>query len=464
MNKSLQASLAVILSLGMGTQAFAVGSSFISNEVPSARAAGQGYVGIAGQIEDPTAVYENPAAITSLPGTQATLGGTWENIHGGYQNNSGSETKERVVDVAVPNFSATQNFLDGKLAAGLSVQSPFGLETHWEGDSPLRYVATDSRVGMVDITPAVAYKIIPMLSVGAGVDYDNLFNAQLDKHVNNDMVNLALFQQLGLGSPTSGSPDAVASLRGSGADWGYHAGLVFQPAEQHAIGLTYHSKVNIRVNGNETITGITGPVAQGIFGGSNFTTSAYTDVVLPSSVELGYAFKPNKQWLMEADAAWYHWSEARDLDVRFPAATALQQGLMAQLGSTIPLNLRDAWSMTSGVNYKANDRWQFRGGFWYEPSIVPEAYFSPAFMDQTRYGLSSGVGYAFTENFSLDLAYNAVFTHTRIIQNNVGTNSSLIPAGGVPLLGIPSPDISGTYSDFANLVALNFTYRFGAVK
>jgi long-chain fatty acid transport protein len=447
--------------LGIGSDVFATGGAFIGNEVPSARAAGQGYVGVAGQNNDPTAVYTNPGAMTSLPGTQITVGTHWENIHGAYQDDSGNTTKERVVNVAVPNFSMTQSFLDGKLSVGLGEQSPFGLETNWDGNSPLRYVATNSRLHMVDIMPAVAYKVHPMFSIGAGADYDNVFTAQLDKHVNNDIVNVAL------GSPTGGSPDAIASLRGTGADWGYHAGFVFQPTEQHAIGVTYHSKVNIRINGSETITGITGATAQAVFGGSNYTTSAYTDIVLPSNVQIGYAFKPNEKWHFEADTVWMHWSEAQDLNVRFPAATPNQQAVLGNMGGTTnitPLTLRDAWGVATGANYKANDTWELRSGFWYEPWAAPESTFSPAFADLTRYGVTAGTGYHLNQNITIDLAYSAVFFHNRTVHNSVGTNSSGIPAGGVPGLGIPSPDISGTYKDFANLVAVNFTYKFGAGK
>src|SRR5258706_16425557 len=116
----------------MVSESFA-GGAFIGNEVPSARAAGQGYVGVAGQNNDPTAVYTNPGAMTSLKGTQATMGLHWENVHGSYQDNVGNTTKERVVNVAVPNFSTTQSFMDGKLSAGLRSQSPYGVETNWPG-------------------------------------------------------------------------------------------------------------------------------------------------------------------------------------------------------------------------------------------------------------------------------------------------------------------------------------------
>lgn len=192
MLKSLRVGLVVVLSLGLGSNAFAIGGDFIGNEVPSARAAGAGYVGVAGQNNDPTAVFTNPAAMTALRGTQATFGLHWENINGDFKDSAGNETKERVTNVAVPNFSVTQSFMDGKLSAGLSSQSPYGLETHWDANSPMRYVATNSRLGMVDITPAVAYQVHPKVSVGAGVDYVNLFDAQLDRQVNVSAVNTSL--------------------------------------------------------------------------------------------------------------------------------------------------------------------------------------------------------------------------------------------------------------------------------
>jgi long-chain fatty acid transport protein len=461
MKKYLQASLAVILSFCMGSEAYAAGSGFIANEVPSARAAGQGYVGVAGQNDDPTAVYTNPAAMTSLKGTQVTFGAHFENVRPSYQDAAGNETNANMTNVLVPNVSLTQSFMDGKLSAGLSVQSPFGLETHWDPNSPMRYVATNSQLGMVDITPAIAYQVHPKVSIGAGVDYYNMFKAQLDRQVYVDGVNVALG-----GSPT-GASDATSSLQGQAAAWGYHAGIVIQPTEKHAIGITYHSKIDLRVNGNVTIRGMSNEMAA-VFGGSDFTTSAYTDVMLPSNVQLGYAYKPNEKWMLEADTAWYHWSSGRDINVRYPSvdATTLQgafQSILLNVGNPQPLTARDAWSFATGANYKANDKWQFRGGVWYEPWALPESTFTPALMDLTRYGISTGFGYAITENWTIDAAYSAVFMHNRTINNDVHANTTGILPDGTPL---PSgiAESNGTYKDFANILAVNFTYRFGNLK
>jgi long-chain fatty acid transport protein len=443
----------------MTSTAFALGGANIGNEVPSARSAGQGYVGTAGQNNDPTAVWSNPGAITKLQGTQVTVGSHLENIRGSYESDSGAETRARVLNVGIPNFAVTQSFLDGKLGAGLTVQSPFGLETNWPGDSPLRYVATNSRIATLFVSPAIAYRLHNTVAVGVGVDYVNLFRAQLDRHLNVDAVNTGL-QALGLGTASAGSSDAISSLRGQAANWGYHAGVVYEPSDMHAVGLTYHSKVNLRINGSVKLSGMSGSMA-GYFGGSDYETSAYTDLVLPQNLQLGYAFKPTSKWIFEADAAWYHWSDNRDLRVRFSETNPIRTSVL-ETGNPSALNLRDAWSVAAGFNFHATDRWQLRSGFWYEPWATPESSFNPAFLDLSRYALAFGTGYDLTKYLTVDLAYSAVFFHNRHIHNDVGTNTSGIIA---PLQlanpAIPSADIDGTYKDFANIFAVNLTYKFG---
>jgi long-subunit fatty acid transport protein len=75
-------------------------------------------------------------------------------------------------------------------------------------------------------------------------------------------------------------------------------------------------------------------------------------------------------------------------------------------------------------------------------------------MDLSRYALSLGGGYNLTENLVIDAAYSAVIMHSRTINNAVQQTATGVPDG------TGGAGINGTYSDFASLVALNFTYRF----
>lgn len=431
---------------GFNSTVLAVGGGAIGNEVPSARTVGQGYVGVAAQNEDPSVAYINPAGLTLLKGTHITLGGAWENFHGNYEADSGVKTKMRSVDAFVPNASVSHSFMDGKLGTGLSLQSPYGLETHWPGNSQLRYIATDSKLHMIILSPAVAYKVHPMVSVGVGADYVNAFDASLEKKVNVNNVNFAL------GVPTAGAPDANSELSGSGANWGYHAGVVVEPNEKHSVGVVYHSKIKLTLKGSTRLTGLSGASAA-LFGGSNYETSAYTDFFLPQNIQFGYAYKPTEKWMLEVDTAWYDWTSSRDLNIRYAETNANRLAILNNSGNGNPIaqNWRAAWSVATGVNYKWSEKLQLRSGFWYVPHAAPESTFNPSFMDLTRYGITIGSGYALTTNLTLDVAYNATFFHSRHITNTVGTATT----------GDPSTNVDGKFTNFTNIVATNLTYRWG---
>jgi len=451
MLRNSQYALAVLLSLGMLSQSFAVGTAGFGNEAFSARSLGEGGVGVAGTTEDLGAIYANPAAVTTLAGTQATIGGTWENLHASYEGNNQSSNM-RSIDVGVPNLAVTRSLMNNKLGAGLGVFSTYGLETHWPGDGSLRYIATNSRLHIIDVTPSVAYQILPQLSFGIGADYFNLNTADLEKNVNMNNLNNAILISNGFPPAFAGLSDADSKLSGSAANWGYHTGLMYRPNEQHSFGLVYHSPVKLNINGSVSLTNISGAPAQAVFGGSNYTTSAYTDLYLPQNLQFGYSYQPNDKWQFELDTAWYGWDSNKDLNVRYPDATAAQIALLTNngAGNPTPLNWHNTWNLETGLNYKYDEHLQLRGGFYYEPAIVPESSFSPSLPDLSRYALTIGTGYAFTPSFLVDLAYNAIFEHNRSINNSIGQNST----------GDPTVTTAGTYKNFTNLISLNLTYRF----
>lgn len=434
---------AVLMFSGSATRLHAIGAANIGNEVPSARAAGQGYVGVAAQNNDPTVAWSNPAGVIKLKGTQFAIGGHYENIHGSYETLSGSEYDAKVTHVFIPNASLTHLAMNGTIGLGITVQSPFGLETHWKGDSPLRYVATDSRLATAVLAPSMSFYLVPGLSIGGGPAYARLLNAQLDRKTQVDAINVAL------GGSAVGAGDGTSSLKGDGDGWGAHAGVLYEPNEHHALGATYRSKITMKAEGRVKLSGLAGTSAA-VFGGSDYSTAVSADVTLPENLQLGYAYKPNQKWTWEVNTAWYGWSKIKQLSVRYEQETNPYRLAVLNTGNPFPYQNRDAWSFATGVNYKRNDTWQYRGGFWYEPWAQAASQFTPAFMDLSRYGLSAGVGYEVTPALSIDAAYNAVFFAKRRIQNSVGAS----------VTGNPAVDIDGEYDNFANLIALNLTYRW----
>lgn len=212
----------------------------------------------------------------------------------------------------------------------------------------------------------------------------------------------------------------------------------------------YHSSVRIGLNGNVQLTGLNGASA-GIFGGTNFQTDASAPLFMPQNIQVGYAFMPCPEWMLEADAAWYDWYSARQLGIVYNgsgAANPAAADQILQTGNPQQFNPRKTINFGLGANYKRSDALQLRGGAYYQAATLPESAFDPAFIDLPRYALTVGAGYAFTKSLGLDVAYNAVFTHTRRIT---------APGTGDPFAN--NVGYSGSFNSFANIVSASLSYR-----
>ncbi len=445
MKKRLYGVVATVMSLSMAGQAFALGTASYSSELISSKSLGMGGVGVAGATDDVSASYTNPAALTALKGTQVTIGGTYVNASPTFTSAGSNATSPasaagdvsgaRATSVFVPNFGISSQFFGGKLAAGLAVVDPYGLETHFDGNSPVRYAATDARLRIIDITPSVAYKVCSGFSIGVGADYYDTIDGALDHAVNVSALNAKL------GSPGLAA-DGSSALAATGDGWGYHVGTTFEPNEHHKIGLVYHSNVKMSLSGNVQLSGLSGASAL-VFGGPTFTAAATAPVYIPQNVQLGYAYKPNDKWVIEADAAWYDWYDARQLGVVYSGLNATQTSI---LGTPQSFDPRKTLNFGLGAQYKKDDAWQFRGGAYYEGASLPESAFDPAFADLPRYGLTAGLTYAFTSALSVDAAYNAVMFHSRSInQNQIAQGQA---------------GFYGSFSSFANILSANLNYKF----
>ncbi|MFI5361942.1 MAG: OmpP1/FadL family transporter [Elusimicrobiota bacterium] len=461
MSHRYQAVALALLSSALSARSFALGTASYSSELISSRSLGQGGTGVAGTQNDPIAGYTNPAALTSLPGSQFTLGLSYVDGSPTFTNDQGQITGARATSVAVPTFGASTQFLGGRLSAGLAAVTPYGLETHFDGDSPVRYAATDARLRIVDVTPSVAVKINDAFSVGVGADYYNALEGALSRKVDAAQINgdATFAAALGAGAPAGtaqalgaaaarASVDANSQLNGNGDGWGYHLGTTVRPSEHHQIGIVYHSSVKVGLSGSVQLTGLNGASAV-IFGGNSFQTNVAAPLFMPQNVQFGYAYMPDEKWMFEADAAWYDWYSARQLGVVYSGLTPTQNAVLNNPSQNPEIfNPRRTVNFGVGANYKQSEALQLRGGAYYQAAALPESSFDPAFIDLPRYAVTVGAGCALTKSLGLDLAYNAVFFHSRHVA---------APGSGDPFAN--NVGYSGSFGSFANIVSASLSYR-----
>jgi long-chain fatty acid transport protein len=433
------------------SSALAVGSAGFGNEVVGAHALGQGGVGVA-NAHSPETLYLNPATLSDLPGLEATYGFSVLDNHAKHESASGSEEKIRPLTVAVPNFSFTSSgWFDNRLSFGLATQSPYGSETHWSDTGFSRYLSTNARLRVLVINPAVAVKIHPDISLGAGADYLDILGVSQERLSNGAVLETGLMQATGAsGSPSSAS-DIGVRQRASGSNWTWNAGLLYHPSQfpNHSLGVAYRPKTTVRVAGGTQLSGITGPLSQSVFGGSTYEVGSHTDIFFPQTISVGYAWRAQPHLTFELDWAWADWTSMNDTNVRFAETNPLRSAVL-NTGNPVKRDWRTTNNLALGADYKITDHFSVRTGYYYIPWVVPESTFSSGIVDLSRHGLTVGTGYVFG-HYSIDLAYNAIFQHSRSINNSVGTTTTGVPG---------TADAGGSYTNFVNLIALNVTAKF----
>ncbi|MCG3204292.1 MAG: putative outer membrane protein [Elusimicrobia bacterium] len=430
MRKLLSVGLLVTLPINL---AWAVGSGGYTNQVVGTKALGMGNAFVA-TADDPSAIYFNPAGLTQLDRPNLSLGFAIHDTNSDYTPVGGSKVSMEGFTPVVPNFYFTTPFRE-KWAFGFGINSPFGLETKWSGTGPLRYVATDSNLQLVNFNPTVAYKLNEKISFGAGVVY-GLVDADLKSKVNVTAIN------------GSSSPDGDRKLEGDGSAWGYDFGLLYAPVEKHKFGLTYRSQLSTTLDGSLELNGLSGIAASAfVFNGTSYKTDAETVIKFPQTVLLGYAYKPSK-WTFAIDGEWVDYSAVDDTTIDYKDQSAGPQSVL-RLTNPTDRDWHNTWNLGLGTNYQFNDTWQARGGYFYYPRAIPERTWDPGNPESSRNGFT--LGGSFTRpSIIFDLAYNLILFDDRTISNTVGSTSGTT--------------VNGKYETTAHIVSANLTYRFGTAN
>lgn len=427
--------LAMVAALiGAANLAGAVGSGGYTNQVVDTKALslGNAFTAVA---DNPSALFFNPAGLATM-GTQATVGVAPTFSRTDYHPSSGGG-KESTDNspIYVPNLFATHQ-LNDDLGIGVGIFSPFGLETHWSNTGSLRYVATDSRLRVVEMSAGVGYRPAPTLSIGAGAVYTRV-DARLQSQMNLTALNSFL------ASGFVPSADGVKTLEGDGGAFGYTAGVLFSPAEKYKLGVSYRSAFHVTVKGDTQLEGLSAQSA-GLFGGTSYKTHTETRVVLPESFTLGGAVSATEKLLVSADAEWVNYGRVRNTTLQFSETDPNRAGVLNE-GNPTPRNWDATWNVGVGAQYKLNDHWEPRAGYFYYPEAIPEATWDPSTPESERHGFAVGVGYK-TGPVTLDFAYNYIWFKDRSITNDVGAGSL--------------STVNGEYASSPHILSINMTYRW----
>ena len=340
-----------------------------------------------------------------------------------FQNSTYNWTAESK-NVGTP-FSVYATYkLNDWLTAGLAVYTPYGSAVDWDQDWEGSHLVNNIDLQAIFVQPSISVRIGEHFSVGGGPIY-----ATGSVNFNR---NLSMNPLL---SDSEGNPtDVTIDAKGINA-WGYTAGFMFNPTDKLRIGMNYRSEIIMEARGGDATYNDTpsfNPLAN---------TTFDADLPLPAELTVGLSYEVTDKLLFAFDYNRTMWSVYKALDVKFGNGTE----------SLNPRNYQNSSTYRVGTQYKANDKFTFRAGWYFDESPVQDGYFAPETPRNDSMGYTGGLTYQVNSKLGVDFSF--LYLHFDEIDNSYDYSTD-------PITGQPNPDFGGTYKSVVFSPGIGITYGF----
>jgi long-chain fatty acid transport protein len=360
-------------------------------------------------ITGPSATFINPANLLADDGhTRWSAGALIGTARAHYTRPApaagaaaGDYESERSYPV-VP-YAAFSGAVSESVAWGFAIDAPHGLGTEWPDQTwnvtPAGDLYRESELTVVRVGPALAWSPTSQLSLGA-----------------------RLFAQSVEATETSD----VASVEGDGTDSGFQVGARYR-TPRLILAAAYTSRTNTNLEGSFTALGT--------------TQAASADFLLPDRLQAGVAWQLAPEVWWEFDADWFGWSYVDELAIRDSAGTAL---------NTAARHNRDTTTLRTGVRWRKAPDLTLQAGIGYDPTPIPDIDVNPTGSIIRKTRLALGALWTLDDDLRLDLAYQYVHGHARVVGES-GLDD--LPGGDTGVY-------EGTYASDSHIWAIGLTGRF----
>ena len=408
----------------------------------STKQTGMGHVGV-GMKLGAESMHFNPAGLVFLKtNMDFSLGISAVMAKAKYSNAGYSAKTDN--PVSTPLYAYAGFKIYDNLAAGISLTTPYGSSLkwpkHWEGASLIQDISLKSYV----IQPTLSYKITDKLSIGVGLQL-----AWGNVNLSRGLMGAKDFQGIGTalenylpllaGLPLTDAekqglqdmvtlmksttvPPAYARLEGNAhMRVGFNVGIMYDVCDKVTVGLSYRSKIKMRVKegdaeltySNRNIENMFGQMElllakYGSYLPANFPNlsipkydqgSFHAELPLPSNTTLGVSYRPTDRWELALDLHYVGWSAYDSLNVYFNEAELGIAPIKAEK------NYKNAMTYRIGASYKATERLDVRAGVYFDQSPIRKNLYNPETPGMNKLGISAGLTFEPYKNLQIDVAF-----------------------------------------------------------
>lgn len=382
---------------------FAVSSSALANGLSlnsvGTRALGMGgaFIGVA---NDGSAIYWNPAGLTNVESsidiyfTGIIPMATYKND---MNPNNVIDAKANSKIYTAPGLFA--NFKMDKWAFGLGIYVPAGLGVDWNPEdfygSAVAGKELMSQIGVISISPSVAYQITDKFSAGVAVNvYYGLFDMK---------------------QPATNALGAFQfSETSSGIGFGATIGLKYDFSESFSAGVSFRTSVKVAMSGDATNTMFPNlPNNPPSMLPGPETSSFSRDVTWPMWIGGGVAYRPSDRLTLALDAQYSQWSTLDKLVAEYD--DPYWKAVMGAGGDNeFELEWKDAVQIRVGGEYMVSKAVAVRLGYYYDPAPAPDETLNILFPSSSNNVVTGGFGY-YGDKLSVEAGLEYLIGAERVI-------------------------------------------------
>ncbi len=378
----------------------------------SARQVGMGHLGTALKLGGESMLF-NPAGLSFMNGkVDASLGMTAIFSTIKYTNVAGDYSTKTDNPMGKPIFGYLGFKITDKIFTGISITNPAGNSLYWEDNWRGSQLAQNISLAAFSVQPTISYKFSDKLSIGAGfmIDFGDFemnkgllpvgalmsyINYMPNETYKNIIRNTATISPISLNIKGNAKPR-----------YGYNLGILYSPNDNWSFGISYRSKVMMKVNnGDATInygtadlktvfaalSAVSPTIAAGIaLDGQKFTA----ELPIPSNLNFGAAYKINKDLLVSAELQYVGWKAYDTLIFRFKTMT-----------SKSVKKFQNSMIYRIGGEYKTCDKMKVRLGFIYDTTPIDKMHYSAETPGANKFSITCGITYNPIKNLAIDFGF-----------------------------------------------------------
>lgn len=462
------ATLALALAVAMGANA----EGYQVNTL-SAKQEGMGHVGVAMKLGAESQFF-NPAGMgfldkmLDISGSFTAISATAEAKVGADSGAPATYTTDNGISTPIA-VSAAFNIYDN-LKGGISFYTPYGSSIKWGDNWPGAVLNQSVDLKVYTIQPTLAWRILPNLSVGAGltVSWGKVdLNKGLVSAATADRL-LGIFAAAGMSTPMGIDPayrfgeTTPASVNLTGTTRlavGVNLGVMYDITDRITFGVQFRTRTTMKVNRGDASLTYANQTARtilekklNIIDKANFKS----EMPCPAVLAFGLSYRPVDRLVLAADAQFTGWKTYRQLDITFldPSLEVYDQH--------IEKNYSNAWAVKVGAQYSITNRFDIRAGVMIDTTPVNTEFYNPETPGMTKINPSVGFSFSPVKGLSIDAAMvyvaglgrdNAVCVYDDLLANEINT---MVPGAGLS----PKATFKADYKAHAFVPSIGLSYCF----